>query len=357
MSKIKNRIEAIDYMRGLMALSILIYHFATWTIGAPGPGTLLGRLGVYGVSTFYIVSGMSLYVASRSITWSVSEFGGFWKRRFLRIAPIYWLACGLVISMNFWANGAITIPTEKIVANLSLTFGVTNPGNYIPTGGWSIGNEMTFYLFFPLLMIFAQKPALFVASIAAIAAVYLYFAYFMLTPDKTLGAQWQTYINPLNQAFLFASGVAIGHASDRFRKPSKAMCWAILTVSITAFILVPGENLVAGNERVVFTAICMLASFACFNIGLAGKAIYEKPLKLLGEISFSVYMLHGALFSLLYTKLYAKHLSEHMTQFSFAFLIVAPVVIIASIASYKFLEKPFIKLGRKPRPIVVTAKS
>uniref|UniRef100_UPI0023F351EA acyltransferase family protein n=1 Tax=Enterobacter oligotrophicus TaxID=2478464 RepID=UPI0023F351EA len=88
------RIQSIDYLRGLMSLSIVFYHFTTsftnW--GLNDSGALLGRLGIYAVSAFYIISGMALYLAHRNDKWSIASYFSFIARRFLRLAPIYWLA-------------------------------------------------------------------------------------------------------------------------------------------------------------------------------------------------------------------------------------------------------------------------
>ena len=46
------RIEALDWLRGLMALSIMIYHLTYWHIHEIQSENVLGKLGIYGVSIF-----------------------------------------------------------------------------------------------------------------------------------------------------------------------------------------------------------------------------------------------------------------------------------------------------------------
>lgn len=61
-----NRVESLDYLRGLMALSVVIYHYISWSMSTGssvdviGSQFILGKLGIYAVSIFYILSGVSL---------------------------------------------------------------------------------------------------------------------------------------------------------------------------------------------------------------------------------------------------------------------------------------------------------
>jgi peptidoglycan/LPS O-acetylase OafA/YrhL len=50
------RIEALDWLRGLMAVSIMLYHLTIWYIVALDSSSVLGRLGIYGVSVFFVLS-------------------------------------------------------------------------------------------------------------------------------------------------------------------------------------------------------------------------------------------------------------------------------------------------------------
>ena len=55
------RIKELDYLRGLAALSIMYYHFIKWLHVYDGAQTFIGKLSVYGVEIFYILSGITLF--------------------------------------------------------------------------------------------------------------------------------------------------------------------------------------------------------------------------------------------------------------------------------------------------------
>ena len=53
-----NRIKQLDWLRGALALLIAIYHFSIYFGERPTRRAFLGRIGVYGVSMFFIISGI-----------------------------------------------------------------------------------------------------------------------------------------------------------------------------------------------------------------------------------------------------------------------------------------------------------
>lgn len=329
-----------------MALGIMCYHFLAWSSGLPDGNTILGRLGIYGVSIFYVLSGMSLYVAYRSTSWNKAEIITFWKRRFLRIAPVYWIAClGVLILLNQ------SQPVKTIAQNLTLTFGFLDYARYIPTGGWSIGNEICFYLLFPALIISTRHIYVFSALCIALFIPYVVFAFDTLDSGSGLAKHWKSYIHPFNQAFLFASGIILAKISTHARhiRPSNIICFALFATSIAGLFLYGNTpeaiDLVTSANRMIFTAFSLIACYACFNMHTSGKTLLEKCLKHLGEISYSVYMLHALLFLLLQKHLY-KGFIKNLTLSQFAFFIVVPIVLIAATYCYKRVEVPFIRLGR-----------
>lgn len=344
----KRRIKAVDYLRGCMALAIMLYHFTAWSSGAPDGNTVFGRLGIYGVSIFYILSGMSLYVAYSDTSWNRREILTFWKRRLLRIAPVYWISCiGVLILLEGYRNHS----AETIIGNFTLTFGFLDYTRYIPTGGWSIGNEICFYLIFPILIISTRNMYLFTALCVALLAAYLQYAFVYLSENGTLASQWKTYIHPLNQAFLFAGGIILAKVSVHARHLAlpRSMCLALLAASLSGLFLYGNTpdsiSLVTSENRLIFTAFSFAACYACFHLNATGESRIEKMLEHFGDISYSVYMLHAVLFVYLKKHLYIG-VVKNLTLSQFAFFIVTPVVLLAATYCYKKIEVPFIRLGK-----------
>lgn len=89
----KPRLHGLDYLRGLSALGIMVYHYSTWTWGELAPSSFLGRVGIYGVAIFYVLSSIKLsYIYSLQLMLSKADMLDFYMKRFFRIFPLLWLA-------------------------------------------------------------------------------------------------------------------------------------------------------------------------------------------------------------------------------------------------------------------------
>ena len=86
------RLYNLDYLRGLAAFGIMIYHYLSWTLGKFTADTFMGRLGIYGVSIFYILSGLTLFcVYNDKMTLSKKDVATFFKKRVFSIFPLLWI--------------------------------------------------------------------------------------------------------------------------------------------------------------------------------------------------------------------------------------------------------------------------
>ena len=76
-----NRIYSLDYLRGIMALLIMLYHYFSWHYSGFDSSDFMGRIGVYSVSMFYILSGLTLYVVYKK-SCSLKAIGSILKEEF-----------------------------------------------------------------------------------------------------------------------------------------------------------------------------------------------------------------------------------------------------------------------------------
>lgn len=138
---IKKRLYNLDYLRGLAAFSIMLYHLMTWNNGVYSGQSVLGRIGIYGVSIFYILSGLTLYyVYYNKMSPTAHEVIIFFKKRILRIFPLLWLVTIVSILMHR------KLPDiNNLILNLTGLFGFIKWDTYFSPGVWSIGNELVFY--------------------------------------------------------------------------------------------------------------------------------------------------------------------------------------------------------------------
>ena len=170
-----HRYESLDWLRGLLALSILLYHVVSWETAPLDASTLLGKLGAYGVSMFFILSGLSIAIAYHRFIVDAPSSARFFVRRVFRIWPLLWVAI-LVLSAARMAQGE-PFSWFVIILNLTTLFGFVSPTSYVNTGAWSIGNEMVYYAMTPaLILAYNRSMTLGNLVTGAAMAVGAYFA-------------------------------------------------------------------------------------------------------------------------------------------------------------------------------------
>lgn len=334
----KNRVQSLDYLRGLMAFGIMVYHYYSWSGYEFGTETFLGKIGIYGVSVFYVLSGLTLYIVYHEKL-TLRNTGNYFIKRIFRIFPLLWLS----IALSVFVLGRKADPT-MLFMNLSGLFGFFTHDKYIAIASWSIGNELVFYTLFPLVILLSRKtrlaPLLFFGISLALA---VWFAFFMLSPHLTLKFQWSIYLNPLNQVVLFSGGVLAGHLFAGKKIPDKIGI-ALFGLAFVAFLFYPVESdqghIVAGWNRIafVFISFAITVSFLIldFRTGKAGGLL----LSMLGEASYSVYLLHPIVFFLLRT--YAG-----ITNSTLLIYTGFTATLVFSSLVYKYFETPFIALGQR----------
>lgn len=339
-----NRLYNLDYLRGLAAFGIMIYHYFSWAFGNFNAGSFMGRLGIYGVAIFYILSGLTLfYVYENKLLSSKKSIIDFMKKRIFRIFPLLWLVTiiTIILSRHF-----PNIPL--LILNLTGAFGFIKWNAYYATGAWSIGNELVFYTFFPFFMFFYKKSKVSLVLLSVIIfSAYLYFAFDVLNESETLAKQWKNYINPLNQIFLFLGGFLIGLL---FKTINITIFFnlLILIFGLGIFVFFPAEgdtiHLVIGNNRIIFTFSCFLICLSFYKLSFKLPLIIDKPLVLLGETSYSIYLIHP-IFYRIFSSILDKYIFEFREYLKITLSIILTLII--SYFVYKYFERFFMEIGKK----------
>lgn len=346
----KPRLHGLDYLRGLSALGIMVYHYTTWMWGEREPSTFLGRVGIYGVASFYVLSGITLgYIYASQLTLSKADLLDFYTKRFFRIFPLLWLATLISILLS---KHAPNIP--DLLLNLTGLFGLFKWKTYFATGAWSIGNELTFYLTFPLLVFLLRKSRFGgLIALGIPVALFLYFAFYLLQANRSLADQWHLYTNPLNQLALFAGGVVMG----RFINPASTQArhsFLACSLGLGLFMLIPitgnSSALVVGLTRILLSISCVLLGYSFFRTERA-PVYLDKPLAILGQASYSLYLLHPivyavakAAFAVLFK---ISRENQIFTNIYILFSFQTFVSLFISYFSYHYFEHYFIRLGHR----------
>lgn len=175
----KERLFYLDFVRAIAALAIVITHFNAryLYLNPPAPEkavftTSIGNLyiGDWGVSLFFIISGAALmYVYEEKC-----QLKTFYKKRFLSIYPMFWIAYITDFLFIVWQTHTMPgggIPKWRILFSVIGFDGLLLTNGY-PTfyllGEWFLGVIVLIYLVFPLLRaLLNKKPVLLLILTAA----------------------------------------------------------------------------------------------------------------------------------------------------------------------------------------------
>lgn len=340
------RIEALDYLRGLMALAVMAYHYTAWSGIQMPSDSLLSKLGIYAVSIFYILSGLTLAVIYKNKINDINQVYAFFIKRLFRITPLFWVSILTVVALEITRNRLsgepINFTIYQIFLNISLLFSFLDPVAYMSTGAWSIGNEIVFYTLFPLIIIAASRsrislPLFFLSSIL----IGLIFSNVLIDRTQGLVNQWGGYINPLNQLFLFIGGIMIAFYAKHENKIAGA---ASILLATALFIALPASgdrvNLVTNENRILLSFACMTAVYGFYVSRIKLRSPFNKVFGFLGETCYSIYLLHPIV-----AAPFAFAAKRFDIDPILAYSAAAAFTIAISYLSFLYIEKPMMRMG------------
>lgn len=345
----RERIESVDVLRGLFAVSIMVYHCLFWSFedrfaNPVGAWRIADWLGIYGVEAFFIISAISLthvYGVDRLRTKnSVKDY--FWKR-LVRLWPLYTMATLVATAFRFMKHEA-PIPLD-LALNLTLLFGFVDPAKSAVIGGWSIGVEVVMYALFPILVWLSRlwKPAIAILALGSFAAMMLWQTKIVGNiMDPFLGS---IYVHPINHLFFFVSGCVVYGLWES--KPDFSRFWSlaffVVAVAAILFFSTGQTEIVTGWRRVLFAFLIVAFCWSVKPLKFSrseptGKRnLLVKGLIHLGAISYSVYLLHPFVYQGL------KLLGAAPPQVAYGTMLFTPLV---ATAVYYGLERPTIQWGK-----------
>lgn len=176
------RLFYLDVIRVASAILIVVYHFSL-PILLPGifrsadilHATVNGSWGMTPVYCFFMVSGAALmhrYGRAERL-----EIGTFYKKRFLSIYPLFWIAYVIGFFAVYWQLGHLyDIPTWSLIWSVIGIDGWIV--NWIPTfymvGEWFLGSIIMLYLAFPAVRYCWKKNRNWTMALSFLAAAALF---------------------------------------------------------------------------------------------------------------------------------------------------------------------------------------
>ena len=354
-------------LRGFAAMAVVIFHFNEIVVQfVSQEQSMLLRKCYLMVDLFFIMSGfIMLHVYGESFSKSLSgkNFGTFIKARFARLYPLhlftllaaiilFYLSTAPVDAVLARINNPMAIPTNLLMLH---SCGIHDIFTWnVPS--WSISAEWWAYMVFPLLALLLSKNKRVGLFVIGFVAVALYFSIVFVLPrtnpfapnipnlnhdlDVTFDFGYLRGLAGFMMGMLVYVGYQNKKISQLFSKDIVSLCCILVLLVLMHF----GLNDLFNIPLFMILVLCFSA-----NEGFIAKICSKKSLQYLGDISYSIYMVHALLLFYIgdnFLKILGitfKDNEAHQVPFFsglLASILFLLVVIIVSSITYYLIEKP-----------------
>ncbi|MCX0500929.1 acyltransferase family protein [Erwinia billingiae] len=278
-------IKSLTAIRGVFALYVAVYHIF------PRSNSFIAN-GYLSVDLFFILSGFIMsyvYQFTFSSGVSIESYTKFLKGRIARIYPLYFFLI-VIISILYIING-IKTPSLKEYSSLFLFFQsfYVVPNNLI-SHAWSIAVEVLAYFSFPFVIhkLMGNK-----ISAAIFPVIYMSFGGLALV---SMNGYW----GPMDVGVGFLAIVrclceyGLGIVGYIFTIRYQHKLTPIITESILITSLVISFSALnnRGYDLVAIAAFALIIPTLSKSRGYVSYLLSVKPMVYLGEISYSIYLVH-----------------------------------------------------------------
>lgn len=355
------RVEELTFFRFLAAAIVVVFHYGGDATGLTGALTSGPEM----VTFFFVLSGFVMGVAYLK---KEVLLGGYLWARISRIMPVYLLALGMVVIQYVITHKAIDF--TALLLNITLLQSWVSPYPLsLNAPGWSLSVEGFFYLSFPLILYSIKRFSLSFVNVLLFALVIWVATHAVTTVALTEGlyggspsySHDKIYYFPLTHLCSFLFGVSGAIFISEVKGFTYKLSFIFVCVIFSIIVLILDNKSFIMNYlgfEIAFGSSLLSPLFLLFVVSIAlcrSKiitifSIY--PLVLLGEASYSLYILQKPIHSI-YKEYISNTLSlEASTDFYIFFIFLTSI----SIVTFLFFEKPVNKFLRFTLPVLVNSQ-
>ena len=375
MSNQVTRFDDIERVRGFACLMVLIHHIA-WISPIRFIHNVMPQYFLSGDTAVFVFFAISGFVVTLSLIGKIENVNGdtflqrladaksmlttFYRKRFFRIFPV--LAVMLIIVAIYmycqsdtfeWLPLLLRAPIEIIAGSFNYTIKVFEGQHHIYRYAlgpmWTLAIESQFYLVWPILLLVCKNNN--TRSIMSLVAGC--FVLFVMQPTcyAFFGFDYYTTYGTLPSLFLgsFFAFLYKESNENNFNVKLANVITATLLISLWFYSNTIQQTFFSRIVAHIFSVILVvIATFVngSFNIPILGK-IFEY----LGSRSYSIYVLQLVLAS--FVRWYTESIyfpKSDFSEYDFYRIQLAIFFVIMFVTAeivYRFVEKPFRKIGRR----------
>jgi peptidoglycan/LPS O-acetylase OafA/YrhL/4-amino-4-deoxy-L-arabinose transferase-like glycosyltransferase len=367
------RFPAFDGFRAIAALAVLVTH-VTFSSDANRMffGEYFARMDA-GVAVFFLISGFLLYRP-----FVVARFAGepgpaivpYLWRRTLRIYPALWVAT--LVAVYIFGFSPFT-STKDAFLHLGLVH-IYDPGTVLQgpiLQSWTLGTELSFYLFLPIYAAVVGWIALHVRNrlrlellgVAALYGVSLAWQLIVLASPGRLDGMYMTWLPAWLDLFALGMGLAVVSAwltqtarpapFALGRRWAPPVCWALAVVAFWAVstqVGLPRSSIeYSRSEEMLRHLLYGATAFFLLLPGVFGpqdqggirRFLRWRVLAWLGLVSYGIYLWHE-----IWITQFFEWTGDQFQQANFGQMlaVVLGLTIVTAAISWYVVERPMLRL-------------
>ena len=291
-------IPGLDGVRGIAIVLVILYHLRASLVHTPV--ARLANCGWAGVDLFFVLSGFLITRILHAQREETDYFRRFYKRRALRIWPLYFALVAAGMAYEGWQG---TFRSDPWWSYLTLTQNLVVAGFGVGMlrMTWSLAIEEQFYFAWPILIRFASRRWAMLTGLAILLAEpavryagmrhYSLLAIYKSTPTHLDG-------------IMLGSLLALWMASPAFKRRSGIvlLAMAFLVGLAGTVFCIHATDAESQSSIYVYSWIALLCTGfvgLCVLDVMPGRSLLSlRPLRYLGTISYGLYLLHLQAFSI-----------------------------------------------------------
>jgi peptidoglycan/LPS O-acetylase OafA/YrhL len=342
------RNSTVDLLKAFASQIIVIHHLLLYTPMSPvlqteWPG-LLGFIadeGRYVVQIFLVIGG---FLAAQSLLGLLENARDIavWpllKKRFLRLAKPFWVAIAVAVLLG-WLAGEIALHDEvsglpsltQLLAHAFLLHDIVEE-EAISAGVWYVAIDLQLYAALVLLAWFSQKTGK--LKLLEPKAIQPKHALVLLAFAMTVASLlvWNRNAEHDEWAWYFFGAYGLGVAAHWAQREGKTLGASLAIVGLLALAL-----WIEWRERLLLTGVTALLLMNSTRIERFAALIVQRPVRWLGDISYSVFLIHYGIAVFASSVVIALGLAS-FAEMLVAFLVTWAVSVAAGWVLYWGVEK------------------
>jgi peptidoglycan/LPS O-acetylase OafA/YrhL len=342
----KNRFLSIDGLRGYLAFFVFIHHIASWFFYLRGkwncPSKLYHFLGpTSSVSLFFMITGFLFFSKIIDAKDKPIDWLKLYVSRILRLTPLYFFMLAILLFIvACLSNFSLKESCGTLIMNIGrwavfVVLGrpdinrITDTYSIIAGVNWTLAYEWLFYLMLPMLALLMRRTTTIPGIILSIFVIPV-----SLFCNHSYPLLFVAFLGGIIAAFL--------NKNDYFRMLARSKVSSFVAIMCLLLAVLnhdPNEHLFVFRINLIIPFILI----ACGNTLFGALTI--SPARFLGEISYSIYLLHGIFLFVIFKFIIGTENASSMSPLTHWALIIGclPFFLFICCLTFKWIESPFLK--------------